>query len=302
MKPSSLKTVVIGVGIVLLVLVSVAGFFLYRGIAHFARSEKELAAARQDLDRLYSRDPFPSAENVAQERQNLEALSAEFSNFVERLSVGQMEPQDRSPREFMDVFWKTQQALMADARRHRVLLPDNFLFGFDAYGAGKPPESNNVPRLTQQLGVITNLCNVLYEAGVTDISALTREPFDTSAAGADPAAEAAAGAGLFAPNSLHAKMRFGLEFRASEAAVIAVLNRFANSALFVVVAEVQMAADGAGVTLAGRALSEAPPRARSVAATEDSAAKKDRIVAGTERPMKVRMAVDVYRFRKGTEQ
>lgn len=303
MKPNSLKTVVVTVGVVLLILVAVAGFFLYRGVAHFARSEKDLAAARQELDRLYARDPFPSAANVARERENLETLNVAFTSFVDRLSQGQPDAQDRNPREFMDLFWKTQHALIADARRHQVTLPESFLFGFDAYGAGKPPESNNVLRLTQQLAVITNLCSDLFDAGVAQLDSVTRDPFDTAAGAAiDPAVAAAAvSAGLFAPGSLHARMRFGLEFRATESSVIAALNRFANSALFVVVQELQMTADGPGVTLSGRA-AEAAPRPKSGAATEDAAGKKDRIVSGTERPMKVRMVVDVYRFRKGTEQ
>ena len=327
MRPGKLRKIVLAAGAAWLVLLAVAGFFLYRGISRFQTSESELNAARGELDNLYARNPFPSPPNVVQETTNLVLLKQQFNAFLTGLGQGQPDMVKQTPAAFMGSFWQTQKELLRQAKASAVVVPGDFKFGFAAYGSGELPVADDVPGLTLQLSIVTNLCAMLYDSRINELIRVEREPFDAasgrgagSAAGVSrrgpppPPGPVAPGAGnvnigVVPAGALYTGLHFTLEFRATEDAVVAALNRLARSPLFVVVTDLQLSSGDAGVVHTVKPASReaaAAPEDRSAKTkprtqTETQSAKGDRIVSGQEKPMSVKLELDVYRFGKGTD-
>ena len=301
---------------VLLVLAAV-GFLLWE-VRRFMIANGELKETRKSLDRLYHANPFPSDANIEREKDNLKALEGEYERLTLELRHGQVEPPDwKQPTVFMARFWEHRRQLMADAKAQGVGLPEEFGFGFNRYLKGDPPAPDDVPRLAQQLTIVSNLCSVLYGAKVSDVKALWRDEFDSPQAsgssGGDVESAAPTGrrrasagvvtaesgtrhatdpaAGILQSGALFARFHFTLVFDAKEDVLTDVLNRLAKNSMFIVVTEANITAPEGQVAKATRHVAAGETQKR------DDRARDDRILSGRESaPLGVKLELDVYRF------
>ena len=321
MRLGKAKLAVIIVGSVLLVLFLAAGALVWDRLSRLQKEEAELSQLRADLDRLYDKDPFPTEENVRKETANLQDLRQTYDKFIEELVQGQSEPEKKTPLQFMDLYWKFQKDLTARAKANGIVVPEKFAFGFSLYREGVLPAATNVPRLLAQLVGITNLCDILYESGISELDQFGRDEFEKGEeaeaasgvvvgrggrGGPEPSAPAGAGVGASAlPEYVSARFHFTLGFRATESAMLKVMNRMASTKAFMVVTSLQMVSEEPGVMQRVKQGSAEEGGARDAAAVASSVAtsapagplpKDERIVSGVEKPMRVLLQVDVYGF------
>ena len=270
---SNKKIALIAGGVILLLLFVFAGVMLFRGIRQFGTAEKNLASARSQLNSFYKRDPFPVGKNVATVRKNSEMMDEWLQDIVDVAKRKQVDPAEtRSPSVFINMLAKIRNGLQAKAKHEGIGVSEEFGFGFDRYVAGQPATADHVPRLIQQLLIVNEICGILIDEKVKDISMITREQFEgvslSSSTGArrvvrrrptvrrtggegSPArnlrraAELAAGAadttaGQFDDESTYAKMKFSFDFSAREANVLNILNRIAQNEMFIVITAVDI--------------------------------------------------------------
>jgi len=296
------------------IVLAVAAFLLVRGIIRLNSTESDLTTRKAELDGFYANNPFPSPGNVQRENENGKALLGWFRALVGLAREGQVQPAERSPSNFMSLLGDRRTQLSQMAASNNVALAREFVFGFDRYfAAGSTlPAPEDVPRLTLQLLMIDKLCTVLFEERVSEVLGIEREEFESTAAGGSskrrvlgrPAMQGAgvANAGLIVKDSLLGKMHFVVDLRVREKALFGVLNRLARHDLFVVVTGVGIDKDASDVkpVVKRRRDGDAAPTAEG-AKTNDVPAHAERIIAGleVERPMKVTLDVDVYRFPEG---
>ena len=303
MKTKPSMFFVIG-AVVAALLIAGSGVLVFTGFAGFGKTDRQYAAKRKALSAFYKLEPFPSNENVTRERENVEDLKAWYSNLMTRVSEGQLELEERSPSTFMALLGQKKRKLIA-AAEDKVELPFNFAFGFDRYFAAgaQLPSPTHVPRLTQQLVIIESLCEALYAEEVLRIRAVNRQPLESLADRRGARRGGGAEPGEIPEDGLYARLNFGLEFEATENALIGVLNRLAAHELFVVVTRLDMAKTRPDVTHAedmgrGERAATAGVAAEPVA-TDDVLSRLQRIVCGrpVESPMSISLGLDVYRFR-----
>ncbi len=287
-----------------------AGFLLYRGVARYNQAEEKLKSAMKDRDRICARAPsFPSDENIALEKKNIEELGGLYDDLNEKLAKGQIEPDEQmTPARFTDLFWKTKAELMRKASEKSVTIEaeEKIAFGFEQYIEGRLPQPNDVPRLSQQLRIVKAMCDLLFDAGITELQLVKRERFErTARSNTGGRARRATkdefwnqDAGLMKEGELAAKMKFVFTFKALEKPLVKILNDMATHEMFVAPYSISLTA------LMPETMHNEEPIYKVFAAEgkkpllEDIPHPDNRVVSGVEKPMQVLLGVEVYRFRK----
>ena len=310
----------------LMVLVGV-GAMVFISLTRYWRAKAQLSERDLELRGLYAKDPFPSTNNLSGERKNLKDLEGELGRLLDAMSHGQMDPEEQSPERFISQFHETRRRLERLAAANGVTLApkDDFAFGFDRHMAGSPPAHPDVLRLTRQLLIVEALCNELYAARITALRGIGREEFEQSLTGDEATGDAARpvarsarrrgteaativnvrnpDAGVIPEKALYGTWRFTLEFTAKEMALMDVLNRLARCDTFAAVTRVEVQGDphvlAVVVNRAGHAENadgKQPSPTNAAAAVAEPASQ--RLLAGLDTLLTVRMNVDVYQFRK----
>jgi hypothetical protein len=308
-------------GAVALAGIGFSSYVLVMGIGRLNDTRKKLDATAREVGRYYDQKPFASDENIAAQKKNVLEIDGAFSNLVQQLKTGQVEPSGSSPAVFMDMLAERRNKLESAGRAKGVVMPSGFAFGFDRYfqRGSALPDKNNVPRLNQQLTMVESLCNELFKERIR-INGLGREEFEEGGSG--PAAPSpghrsrVAGAGgvqilnranpqsgVKAPGELWAKMRFILDCSGKEQAILNVLNHLAKNPMFVVVTFVSIEKEGPDVRM------YVPPKPAETNAAARAAAgagrgdkpptRSDRLLCGRnagdlEAPVHARIEMDVY--------
>ncbi len=289
-------------GSISLVLVLLAGFLLFRYQASFQKVNSELKDATDKLDRLNHSDPYPSAENTAMAQKNRETLAQYLANVQETLQRDQIEPEQIEPAEFAALLERSVREIRASAGATK--LPERTSLAFDRYAQGELPAVDAIPRLVIQAKSIKALLGILMAAKVDEVIDIQRTIFESTvvpAEGEAAQAPAADEGGLPPPetNDLYTAERIKLSFIAREHAAWEVLNALGRSKLFAVVNHVEITNPSPVPT--GAAASEEGKEGSAPAGTATAApvtiykSHDERIVAGRE-PIRVDLAVDVYRF------
>lgn len=315
-------------GLVVLLLAAALFYLLFSAKGRYADVSSTLSSVQSRLQRLSGRSVFPSDANV-QTLGKQEAIYQEYlDGLYDSMREGQAatEPVDRD--RFRRMLEDTLRQLLTDARAKSVALAPDLAFGVQRYIAGNPPAEEEMPRLVNQLQSIAALCNVLYDAGIGELTGVERTVFEKDAMVAAPEEDAgrlrrgrseptavAASTELFAdPDGLYTKEHYVLTFRAQDAALWKALDHLSKGTPFVVVTKVEISNPARPAILLPKAAAEKPEAPKPVAvggwaapgsATTRSAEepailpRELRVVAGQELS-NVRLEVDVYRFAEPT--
>lgn len=310
------KIVIIILASILVLLLAGAVTLLIRGFLQLREVEKSLQGASETLTSLYAQNPFPSVGNLRLERDNLQAIGDELAGLQTAMGTGQVEPVAQSPAKCITQFWETRNSLLARAG-NAVKIDKAFDFGFGRHMKGDLPSIQDVPRITQQLKIVEELCNILYSAKITALLGVSRQEFEADSAPSSAPKKAVAtatktleemgvknvvdaSAGLIPPGQLYGRWQFALQFTARESAVMKVLNGMSSSPLFIVVTRLEIKGDEKvfdrkeAEAIAARA-SESPEGAE----IKDTVKPRDaRVVCGRDALMNVKLELAVYQFAK----
>jgi hypothetical protein len=314
--------------VVFFAIVAFAAFLLLGGLIRLGQSEKKLNRALSSYEQMFERDPFPSEENVAVEKQNLAVMDDWFTRLMRRLRQGQIGASERSPSKFKRLLENSQSKMANHAEQKGTELPEGFKFGFDRYfGSAALPSLEVVPDLSIQLAMIEGVCAVLFDAEADGLLSVAREDIeDTRGARtrdtrsrsrstrsrtsrrrrpgvpapeetAEPAAAEDGG-----DEALYRKFHFVMEFRAEEETALDVIDRLARHEMFVVVTSLEFTKAGTDVLSAP---ADAPDGETLAADAREGKEPQfpplsERIISGPKKepPMKIRMEFDVYLFKE----
>lgn len=312
-------------GLVVLLLAVGLFFWMFGAQGHYAEGFSQLTTAQNQLQRLTSRNPFPSAANVQAMGQQLETYQEYLAGLKAEMRKGQRVAEPVTRDRFRQLLEDTLRQLGNGAREKGVLLPANFAFGFQRYAEGMLPTEEEMGRLVDQLYSVKSLCEILYAAGINELVAVERTTFEKDAQAAPVEEEygrrsargrtetpvAAPSVELEKdPLGLYTREHYVLTYKAQDAANWRVLDRLAQGAPFVVATLVEIVNAARPVVLAPNAETpapaapqptstagwQAPGSAAPIGAPEAEVLPRElRVVAGQEWPT-VRLEVDFYRF------
>jgi len=317
-------------GALALLLAIIFLYLLFSAKRSYSDTSAELDQVEGRLIRLSSRTVFPSESNVETLTQQLDIYQEYLDGLYSAMSEGQFKAVTVPRARFPLVLGEVLRRLVNKARTKDVTLPPKFSFGFERYTAGNLPAEDEVERLGIQLRSIASLCEVLYEAGIGELTSVERTVFEKDAQIAAPLEDRAGRRGgrrnrnekveektrteVYAdPDGLFTKEHYVLKYRAQDAANWAILDSLAKGSPFVVVTKLEILNSARPVVAlpkekeekkapsspvavgAWRAASPQGGDAVEIKQEEEILPRELRVVAGQEFP-NVHLEVDLYRF------
>jgi hypothetical protein len=313
--------IVIGGGVAVAVFLCLAVVMLARGVNKFKDTERELDDAMKRLRNFYFKNPFPSDENVNRARQNVAVLNEWSDKLLAALREEELNIENRSPTYLMDLLGDKKDEFAAKAKKSGTTISDDFWFGFDRYfQPDVVPDPADVRKLTHQLIVVENLCNILFEEEADEIVDVTRDVFEKGvvAPGGRPSPRVRRNAlereeleedpKKVMQDSLYDKLHFVLEFNTCEVNLWNVMNRIASHEIFMVVTSLELHNKKKNMhpivpkTIEGATVLDeegvpidkfkgVPPRRHRMVSGKESG------IVDVEIPMTVSMEIDVYAFK-----
>ena len=317
-------------GVVVAVLSAAIGFLTFQAKGSYAEQVEALDGAQNKLKKLSGRPVFPSEANVELMGKQLETYEGYLDGLFGAMRAGQkhLETPDRDG--FRQLLDQTMSRLFNMAKENGVTVPANFWFGFQLYAGGNPPAEEDLGRLADQLKSVAALCEILYQAGISEVVEVERAVFEKTAQAiaaapaeeesrgrrsrgrGEPEAEAPKPTDLYQdPGGLFTKERYVLAYRAKDEVNWKVLDLFSKIGTpYVVVTKLEIVNAARPAVLAPRPEGGplqpggARPPAMGGPATPGGQApeilpRELRVVAGQELPL-VRLEVDLYRFAEET--
>jgi hypothetical protein len=159
-------------------LVAVALLWWTKG--NFDQAREEYNGGMAALRQLEGSNPYPSTANVQKMKALLENYRTSLGNFKTELTQHVLPIPPLPPNEFQMHLREALTATTANARIHRVKLPENFTLGFPEFMAALP-SSSDAPKFGQELAQIQLLLNIIIEARVDAIKTFRRVPREASA-------------------------------------------------------------------------------------------------------------------------
>jgi hypothetical protein len=201
------QSLLIGGGI-LLALIIAATVFLFKLKGGYEKTQGLLETKLNQVSQLNSKKPFPSPENARKIQEQVEELENIFGKKLNEKLDDQIEEVPVSGDDFIPYLRDLIQSISSRNPKVSVIanatekepseiegepaeepseneasltrVAQNFDFGFPVYlDLGTPPPTNYIPRLTVQLQTVREVCNVLYDAGISELVEVTREEFET---------------------------------------------------------------------------------------------------------------------------
>jgi len=291
----------IALGVVTLISVIGGVFLVIAGQNEFRQKQSDTAASRNDVIRFYGKNPFPSKGNTDIEVQNAQLIeSVGYRGLNDLLRAHDIQPMELTPGRFKDFLSSTLKLMREYASERQIQVDPEFPFGFGQYTGTEIPSPQDVPRLTQQLQIVSNICMTLFDAGITELESVERERFEGvegSASSAGGGALINAAAGMLQKGQLFVPWRFRVSFNAKEGAILGSLNGFNRQAALLKVNSVSTRSLSLGVS---------PPKypfvgqdkPQEVDSTQpERLSPNERLVSGGVEPiLPVRMDLSVYQF------
>jgi hypothetical protein len=301
------------------VLLLAALIFLFRALSDYQAQGRTLDRQYQRLAELDARQPFPSPENVAQERKNLEGFEYHAE---ELLAVLSRDPFPEDAADAADFSARAQDVIEQFQKRTTdagVQIPGNLEAGFAEYASGGAiPELSDVPRLSRQLSAVEKVADILVRCSVDSIEILTRDLFEQQS---DPFAEEKGRRGsrrgvtakppkdirkiasVVQPEGLYTIERVGTTFVATEQVAWAVFEELAAVPHFMVAADLEHATLTSVLTYNPDSTTPSDSEKEflpgGILSGRTALSRPERIIAGNER-VRISLQIDVYNFESGT--
>jgi hypothetical protein len=196
-------------------LIALGLFWMTKG--KFDAEKEQYLASVSNLRQLEASNPYPSAVNVRKIKTYLETYRTELDKMKNELKRHVLPITPLPPNEFQMHLREAMTATAANARVHRVKLPENFNLGFPEYIAALP-STPDAPKLGQELTQIQLLLSIMIEARVDAIKMFRRVPREVNAPAASNAPTPRGATGGSAPKAIERNV---VEFAISASPVAA---------------------------------------------------------------------------------
>ena len=184
MQLKQANTLLVAAMVVVALIVVASGYMIFRGLG---QSKEALSSRDSDFDSLrntyQNANPFPNEDTIRQMRENIGIVSNGFDTLLADLGEGiTLAPVDNSA-----VFSSRREEVLgkltADApigNSGARIVPEGFMFGFEAYRDGHMADRALVPRLLLQLDIIDAIVREMYASHILSLSVVEREVFESA--------------------------------------------------------------------------------------------------------------------------
>lgn len=236
--------------------------WLWHSVRRYHDVTTRLETTARSLQQLGARKPFPNAENVARAETNRVRIEAFFQSAMGQFLKNQFDPPPMEPARFPQFLQRAIGSMNLAVVSNNVAVPERFMYGFDRYARGQPPDKADIPRLARQIHAVETISKAIFSAKIREMMSIERHVFEDElreGAAALARSEEAEGAGERAtgvaagyfedPNKLYVRERLVYEFRARESAVWDILDALPRLSVFCVVSDIDIWNDSGRPTI-----------------------------------------------------
>jgi hypothetical protein len=215
-------------GIVALVLLGAAGWYLYSKWDLNNTNLANLNQAYADLKALNDKNPNPGGENIKiakDQRKELLDYMGRASKYFKKIPPIPDLPK-KTDRDFASALSRMIDQLRRDSTNASVTLQDNYNFSFTAEKLKINFDQRGLEPLSTQLGEVKAICDVLFQSRINALDGLRRERVsadDATGPATDYLGEAST------TNGLAILTPYEMTFRCFSPELAAVLSGFASS-------------------------------------------------------------------------
>lgn len=162
-------------GLVGLILLGGSGFFLYSESNREADINVALEEKRNEWSRLNGLAPYPEDKNikaVQEEAKRVAGVAEEVRGAIRPVDA----PEVTDTYSLKLLIETTISDLHDAAEASGVRIPDRYAFTFQSLREMPQFNSNGIPQLAEQVGQITTICRILFDAKIHSLNTLRRSP------------------------------------------------------------------------------------------------------------------------------
>ena len=168
----------VAVGVVALLLMGFAGFFLFKNISQDATVTEELNQQIAELRRIYEQPVHPgtdTVDNLGAAKKEQKRLN-EFLSDARKLFVPIPTYPKTNDKGFNNLLLNTIFELQTGASNAGVVLPPQYAFTFSAQSGKLTFTAGSIEPWTAQLSEIRTICQILYSSKINALESLRRVP------------------------------------------------------------------------------------------------------------------------------
>lgn len=214
-----------------LVLMGLAGWFSYK---KWNLNNQMLTSLNEDYDKLKSlnsQNPHPGSGQVdniklaKEQREQLLGFIRKSHDFYTRIPPIP-DAEKITDRDFSVSLSRTIALLQREATNSSVIVQSNYAFSFEAQKAKVSFASGSLGPLSTQLGEVSNLCSILFQAKINSLDNIRREKVSTDDS-SGPQTDYLSDKSI--TNDLAALTPYEVTFRCFSSELASVLSGFAGS-------------------------------------------------------------------------
>ncbi|MDP6858977.1 MAG: Amuc_1100 family pilus-like protein [Verrucomicrobiales bacterium] len=154
------------------------GFLVFKGRSSY----NELTTTFENTDRavknLEARKIFPNESNLEEKKERVTSYVGAVDKLKAKVLEGQpVLNEDLTEQDFRQFMNQETEAIVAMAAKNKLILPENFSFGLDAYKQGKPFLKGALGRLEWQLNAAKQFIKIAADSGLDSIDEFNRDEF-----------------------------------------------------------------------------------------------------------------------------
>jgi len=169
-KENPVPAGILGAG---LALALVGAWLAFQASSREAAAKETLVNETARIQRLERRQPPPNDEGLQKAKTALLEYEAELNKLAATLAAKEEPLVEISPEDFQDEIRKAANAVASKAQSKNVVLPENFLLGFEAFQSQLPPPDQTAV-LYREFKVVDRLINAILDLGIEQIDLLER--------------------------------------------------------------------------------------------------------------------------------
>jgi hypothetical protein len=167
--------VVVISGVVSLVIIGGAGWYLFSKIQADQSIDEQYNDVRSKLSDFEGKKPFPNLENVDAAKEQLEKVNSYLTN-ASRFFGQPIVTKNWDNTEFLTYLTKTVTDLRNAAQTSKTTIPTNYWFSFAAQNERAQFDSNTMTKVVAQVEDVQMLASACFNAHIYELIAIQRAP------------------------------------------------------------------------------------------------------------------------------
>ncbi len=166
------------------------GFFIFKGHSSYNALSETFENTKRTVNSLQARKIFPDESNLEEKQQRVTAYVGAVDKLKAKVIEGQPPlNEDLTEQDFRQFMNQESESIVALAAKNKLILPENFAFGLDAYKQGKPFLKGAIGRLEWQLNAAKQFIKIAANSGIDSIDEFNRDEFQEENEAAEPKEE-----------------------------------------------------------------------------------------------------------------